>query len=196
MTYRQSCYRRRRSDVGSTDLETRLWLLGGAEWRAAGSPWPWAALMPFDLPGVLERAWEDIAEEVLSRWIEQAPGTRPRGWWLFASAEPYRRRLGGIGVPFVLSPAMAHQQRMHPLIGRVESGIPVYWHSLGQVRAGICEGPAPSPEAPPQFESEPAFLRRHKMLGQEEAACLRPGDYQPITIVINDSGVWVSHVRR
>jgi hypothetical protein len=68
----------------------------------------------------LAEDWEIVRDEILAEWLDEAPGTRPAGWWLFAAprwrppypdrcgtrlewylqkiAEP-RRRLGGIGTP-------------------------------------------------------------------------------------------------
>jgi hypothetical protein len=112
-----------------------------------------------------EDIWRTWGPSVLTRWIEERPGTRPSLWWKYQAPEP-RRRVGGIG-------------RTQWEAG--EDWLPLY----------VCGIPA-SRECwsftdlsdPPQFEAQAVYLKRHGLLAPSEAEALRdrPEAWEPETL--------------
>ena len=41
---------------------------------------------------ILSQAWKESGDEILTAWIEEHPGTRPFGWWLFVGVPTYGER--------------------------------------------------------------------------------------------------------
>jgi hypothetical protein len=126
------------------------WLLGGH-----GFAWEYLERRP------LRDVWAEHRETILKHHIRRRPGTRPLRWWEFDSPGP-RRRLGGIGTP------------LHGGAGFIapsEYGIPSDWC----VRGGyFTEGVPIDPVDPPAFESQAAYLARHKLFLPGERARVPP----------------------
>lgn len=105
--------------------------------------------------------WSAVREYVLEGWIMEHPCTRPFAWWQVEAPGP-RLRLGGTGTP--IDEHLAVQQRFR-------YGLPLCWASPATVstfRVGV----VPSPADPPVFESQAAYLARHRLLTVTERAHL------------------------
>lgn len=140
------------------------------------------------------KQWERIQDRVVDEWKVKRPGHRPRMWWTHNSAGP-RKRLGGTG------------DLMFKRGTSYERGIPEVWLSpfqacyfrgmavdvngqpLESVRLNApvfspeeFHGVPPDPADPPMYESEPAFLLRHKMLSDSERQLLTEYDFKPVPL--------------
>jgi hypothetical protein len=130
------------------------------KWLLGGRGGAWYYLQKRDLREV----WAEHREAIVQHHIRRRPGTRPFRWWEFDSPGP-RRKLGGIGTPL-------HEGS--GFITPLEFGIPSDWC----VRGGyFTEGVPIDPADPPAFESEAAFLARHKLFLPGERERLRPRDF-------------------
>ena len=152
--------------------------------------------------------WAEHGERVVSDYVEQYPGTRPRRWWQYEAprspigtypsryydgklSEP-RKRLGGVGTP------------MHECLSCVpcfEYGLPVIWltQDLASLYRGTAkdihgepifpeyfsrpfDGVAIDENDPPQYESQAAYLKRHGLFLIGEAKRLSKRDFEQETI--------------
>ncbi|GMR20201.1 MAG: hypothetical protein BMS9Abin36_0796 [Gammaproteobacteria bacterium] len=160
-------------------------------------------LIDFEYPTVRQEKcqaeWDKCKELILEEWTK--PGTRPQYWWIFdapkANLKTYtgkvltaaRKRLGGIGTPVYevlnITPSFRY-------------GVPTCWvdefqeeYYNGRARdvnddlietnykEGDFSGVAIDPDDPPVFESQAAYLKRHKLLSVEEKKDLTKSDYEP-----------------
>ncbi len=135
--------------------------------------------------------WRVLGLEIVESWSEEHPGTRPSCWWSWsAPAGQTRQRLGGTGTP------------KHEVLGyapRYEFGIPVLWterwevefyngraqdvhgHPIGtSYHSGDFAGVALSPDAPPIFEAQAAYLQRLNLLLPGEKRRLSAADFEPV----------------
>jgi hypothetical protein len=103
----------------------------------------------------LRARWFEHREMLLAHFIAANPGHRCAAWWKFESPE-CRRQVAGASVR---PPYAAMMQAF-------EFGLPQYYDDA----AGAL------------FESEPAFLRRHKLLDPVEQAKLTPQDFEPVKL--------------
>ncbi len=108
----------------------------------------------------LRADWFAARDEVLAGWVAEWPGTRPNAWWLFDAPEP-RAQIGGAAG--AIGPGAA-----------LVFGLPKYWALHW------------SPDDPPEFESEPTYLRRLGLLTAGEARRLTESDYEPVTFTLED----------
>jgi hypothetical protein len=129
------------------------WLLGGR----GGA---WSFLEKRDLRDV----WHEHAEAILAHHVKRRPGTRPARWWQFDAPEP-RRRLGGTGTPL-------HECSAY--VAPFTYGIPTAWRTHGDF---FTSGTPIDPTDLPAFESEAAYLARHKLFFPGERERLRPRDF-------------------
>ena len=158
-------------------------------------------------------AWGKVGERITADWIKRHPGTRPYGWWEFTGPrEPIgtrigwhndgqlpepRKRLNGTGTPAheVLAygpsycmgiPTMWVQQREVELYnGRTRDihGNRIEKWKGGYYKEGDFKGVAIDPDDPPVFESQAAYLDRHKLLTDDERDAL-PGDaFEPVRYI-------------
>lgn len=151
---------------------------------------------PVDNHAAAREPWEQHRHEILETWIRERPGTRPALWWEFDSPEKCRRRLGGIGTA-------AHEVLNY--VPSFEYGIPSRWvdawavsyyngrakdihgNRIGeQYHEGHFKGVSPDPSNPPLFESQAAYLKRHGLLAPEEGRRLKPRDFEPEIVEIED----------
>lgn len=95
-----------------------------------------------ELPGL----WESQRDEILAAWIRENPGTRPAAWWSFDAPGP-RRQIGG--GPTAFETGCPEWSR------RLRFGIPSVWTG-------------PQFDDPPRFETQGAYLTRHKLLAAGE----------------------------
>jgi hypothetical protein len=145
----------------------------------------------FESAEALAALWAEHGADEVEEYAADWPGTRPLRWWEYdaprgpdGKADP-RPRLGGIGtlrsdclayvpqtwcgrsVDFVTADDVAMYGGPIGLNGKprpaghVFAGVPIDWRD------------------PPRFESEAAYLRRHKLLLPGEAARLTESDYEP-----------------
>jgi hypothetical protein len=130
----------------------------------------------------LDRWLSEEIEIEVTELIKTRPGHRPPIWWQHRAPEP-RARLGGIG----------------DLLGDVygRGGYPRYrlglpdeeWITtkMQQQQAAIglrVHGTPVDLAFPPIYESEPAFLKRHRLLSASEARRLTPEDFEPEPIAV------------
>ena len=115
------------------------WLLGGH-----GFAWEYLERRP------LQEVWAEHRATIVEHHIRRRPGTRPFRWWQYDASEP-RRRLGGIGTPL---------HECSGFIAPFEYGIPSAWRLQGDY---FTEGVPISEIAPPAYESQAAYLARHKL---------------------------------
>ena len=111
---------------------------------------------------ILQRAWYDHKENILSDWISKRPGTRPSLWYQFTSP-----RQANMGTDFCL-----------------EGKLPAYRRVIqGEAFPTLCtwryKGIAMiHSDADILVESECSFLRRHTLLTTDEAKKLKPEDFE------------------
>ena len=153
------------------------------------------------LAGKRPDAWEQVSAAFLDAYIADNVGHRPWAWWALDAPET-RRRVGGIGTPQHECLAVAPSYRF---------GIPCAWLSdceaqyyrgeLGDIDGtrlhpeGLAEdfaGVDMNPADPPRYESEAAFLRRHKLLSSTERRRLRKTHYARETVIVASDHIWDS----
>jgi hypothetical protein len=93
--------------------------------------------------------WTEYRDELLAEYVSHFPGYRPPAWWRWDSPEP-RLRLGGIG-------EVIKDGEMH-------LGTPRNWASIDK-------------ENPPEYESQPQYLRRLGLFLQAEESRLVESDF-------------------
>lgn len=126
----------------------------------------------------LGEIWCRLASAIVAEFAEQHPGMRPAHWWAVDAPEP-RRRVGGVGTP-------QHERLATGL--SLTYGVPRYWISQGLLDTyrgiGTDLGvPAVDPSNPPMFESEGAYLKRHRLFLPGEARRLTRADYEPESLL-------------
>lgn len=156
-TNRKRVSRRRDADI---DPELMAWFMDAA---------PCPALVFFMQAGELEKAWDASRETVLDDWTQMHPGTRPTHWWLFDAPEQ-RQRIGGKGTP--THEALAHAPAF-------SLGIPADWVSDHWIVDRGVEAERFDPTDPPAYESQAAFLKRHKLFLSGEEKRLSADDFAP-----------------
>ena len=107
------------------------------------------------------KIWSEYRDDILDKWIEQRPGTRPRLWWRFDAPKDLelmqgtawqgvfpiaRRQLGGAGC--------AVWQRLD-YVPVFDKGIPAIWLDYNA-------------DDPPVYESEYVYLSRYGLLVNNE----------------------------
>ena len=105
--------------------------------------------------------WAAVGRTIVEEWRQDAPGSRPRCWWLLTAPEP-RRRLGGSGEP---------DPRLRPR-GQPDMryGVPTCWSAESD------------PADPPTFESQATYLQRLNLLLPNERERLTEDDFLPEAI--------------
>jgi hypothetical protein len=138
-----------RGPRGDIPLALWLWLVDDPGWH--------------DAEGVMvlyteDRAalWAGHRNVVLPRWIAAHRGSRPSGWWGFESPADPRRRTGGTGTTYPEERGWTQHYHL---------GLPTEWATL-------------DPRDPPCFESQAAYLRRHRLLTPEERTHLPASAYR------------------
>jgi hypothetical protein len=106
----------------------------------------------------LETIWQANRNDIVTAWINEAPGTRPHAWWTYDAPEP-RRRLRGTGSPISSATSL---------------GVPKYWSDEAIYGPGVIPV---DPGDPPRFESEATYLKRHGLLFPGEAKHLTKADF-------------------
>jgi hypothetical protein len=170
--------RRLRNPKGRRELRPGVWafLIGDPEWESKVSD-EWvayilkyqkhSALTDLEFPDL----WENNRDAVLAYYAEHYPGHRPPLWWDYSaprqaqcsgyrSLPDLRRHISGSGQP---EWEKYNYSRDHEL------GIPSKWIDV-------------DPDDPPFFESQPSYLKRHGLLGKDEAQRLRRSDFAPVPL--------------
>ncbi len=161
-TNRKRVSRRRESDI---DPELLAWFMGAA---------PRPAMVHFMQDGELQTAWDASSDAILSEWIQTRPGTRPSHWWLFDAPEQ-RQRIGGTGTP--CHEALAHAPAFN-------LGIPAAWVSDHWITDRDVKAERFDPSDPPAYESQAAFLKRHKLFLSGEERRLSADDFAPEVLAL------------
>ena len=162
------------------------------------------------------KVWDECGDHITTDWIKRRAGTRPFAWWVYSAprcpvgtwpgryydgklAEP-RKRLNGTGTPahevlaygpsFCMGiPTMWVTQRQADIYnGRTRDihGNQIEKWKGGHYKEGDFKGEAIDPDDPPVFESQAAYLDRHKLLSDDEREAL-PGDaFEPVLYVPAD----------
>jgi hypothetical protein len=105
--------------------------------------------------GLDRRARELIArygDAALAAFIAEYPGQRPAWWWRYQAPEKTRQRVGGTGTVYG---------------SQVAYGLPLIFAD------------DIDPEDGPQYEASAAYLKRHGLLTDAEAAGLVADDFAP-----------------
>ncbi|HWL93850.1 MAG TPA: hypothetical protein VNT79_09970, partial [Phycisphaerae bacterium] len=82
---RKNIVRKRRISANLTDDHAKILLTGRGDY--------FNEFGPLDAPetyAAKREAWECLRDELLPKWIEENPGSRPWAWWAFDA--PERRR--------------------------------------------------------------------------------------------------------
>jgi len=144
--------------------------LAAYRWLISGQQTSWSIL---HLPDAKSRKefWAIHRDMVVAWWIFRHPGTRPSMWWRMDAPGP-RRRVGGTGTP------------LHECSNSVASyqfGVPSAWRVRGR-NDYLNVGVPISPEHPPMYESEAAYLRRHNLFLAGERSRLQRQHYAPCVV--------------
>jgi hypothetical protein len=122
------------------------------------------------------RDWAAIREDFLADWIRERPGSRPHAWWAYDSPGP-RQRVGGVGD---MVPAYAIPENME--FGIFPRRSFVTEDHLSAI-APLGSKLVPFDENdPPRFESQAAYLKRHRLLVRGEEVRLTDADFEPEVI--------------
>ena len=128
--------------------------------------------------------WQRHGPALLDEWIAARPGSRPWAWWEVAAprwqpadqpasvrqitwldvCDP-RRRVSGTGVP---------SYEIGALLPRVPHGLP----------SRVVEVDSSDP---PTYESEAAYLERHRLFQSGERRRVRASAWEPVAIVDDDT---------
>jgi hypothetical protein len=133
-----------------------------------------------------------LREPILDEWIRRQPGTRPNFWWLQDAPEKCRRRLGGVGDPEHEHLNTVERYRHGLPTGFVTKWLEDYYNGRArdihgkrigtEYAEGHFAGRGLDPDDPPVYESEAAYLRRHRLLTPDEERRLKPRDFEPVTV--------------
>lgn len=131
--------------------------------------------------GDLRAKWAELGADLVAEHVKAHPGTRPWAWWeldapkpttrparepewVFARRVDGRRQVGGSGQPM--------HEKYRAYLPRYTFGIPTM---------ADCD-----PDDPPQFEAEASYLKRHNLLLPGEAQRLRPEDFEPEVLPVDN----------
>lgn len=161
----------------------------------------------------VQDAWLKVGEKITAAWINRHPGTRPYCWFEFTGPrEPIgtrigwhndgklsapRLRLGGVGTPanevlafnhsyrFEIPTEWVTQRQADTYNGRTRD---IHGNRIEKWKGGFYEegdfkGVAIDPSDPPVFESQAAYLDRHKLLTDDERECLPADAFEPVAYV-------------
>ena len=118
---------------------------------------------PFTKFTLKKSDWLKHRETVLDIWINEHPGTRPLYWWKYEAPEARRKQLKGNEK--IIYHALDHDSNY-----RYNKGISELWW-YGENVKHI-----------PVFESQVAYLKRHKLFMDGEAERLTKEDYKPESV--------------
>jgi len=107
----------------------------------------------------LQEAWQKACSGILKHCKQNTPGRRPWPWWLFDAPGP-RLKISGNGLP-------SHEKYPSVLLSYF-MGVPRYIDDF---------------EKNDQYESEPAFLKRHGLLSKSEELLLSEADFMSVSIL-------------
>lgn len=106
--------------------------------------------------------WIEHRETVLDIWIADNPGTRPLYWWKYEAPEARRKQLKG--TEKIVCHASDHDSNY-----RYNKGISeLWWYGDNLPENKI-----------PVFESQAAYLKRHKLFMDGEEGLLTDDNYHP-----------------
>lgn len=185
--------RTRRTRNRKPDIDPLLWAYLSDQPPPDGSK-SFASLWFDHDEATIERWWRQYSEEILARWAEEQPGTRPTQWWrhdaprwlptderdkgaCYVSTLPEpRRRLGGTGTPSheVLA-YVPHWPLGLPLTYVEKSDVEIYGRRF--------KGVPIDPDDPPTYEAQATYLERHELLLPGECERLADTDFEPEQVV-------------
>ncbi len=150
--------------------------------RAPIDPVMWAILSDTPLPAganpftlimggrdaTMRPLWGQYRASILAQWIESKPGTRPALWWKYDSPRASTARAGRF------AGTKTGERMPEPRQLLSGSGVPLHEATAyaPAYRYGIPNW-CGDPDAPPVFESQHAYLKRHGLL--------EPGERKPRT---------------
>ena len=163
----------------------------------------------------LREPWETYGGEIVERWVAEYPGTRPTSWWRFDAprwrpddpreSDAYyvrdellpqpRLRLGGTGTPkyevlanvpdfeFGIPASFVETWEVEYYNGRARD---IHGNPIGtEFSEGDFDGIAYDPEDPPMFESQAAYLDRHRLLTADERKALAQDAFDPEPVIFD-----------
>lgn len=160
---------REKADLNEDQVQ---WLFAGREAEFS--------LMDFEEEEDRRELWEAHCDDVIARWVESYPCTRPARWWEFSAPRWSRRfpgcfwdgklpdprqRIGGTGTPTF---------EVLNYVPAFRFGLPLSWITDGDVQyyGPDFRGKAIDRADPPLYESQAAYLRRHGILTPAEVKYL------------------------
>ena len=160
-----------------------------------------------------EELWSRHRDVILSAWVAAHPGTRPAAWWQFdaprATSLPGRaasavasgrvpaprRRRGGVGTPNHEVLNFAPELPCGIAVSYVDAWDVAFYNGRAKdvdgnpigtkYSAGDFIAEAFDPDDPPRFESEAAYLERHRLFAPGEHDRL-PADAFDETVVVDE----------
>ena len=112
--------------------------------------------------------WNEHRETILASWVLTNPGTRPSMWWRYdaprASAATAGKFAGTPTGERMIEPRALLTGEGKPLHEASNHG-PAYWYGIPTWCGSL--------DAPPTFETQHAYLKRHGLL--------QPGEHKPRT---------------
>jgi hypothetical protein len=148
-------------------------------------------LVPYSIPDELAALWAAHSERIVAEHVTIYPGTRPARWWRYEALGP-RQRLGGIGTP--ASDVLAYKPTYALGLPAVwittwdvkyygGTAVDVHGAPIGSLYPSVFKGVAIDSDAPPMFESQAAYLKRHGLFLAGEQRRLKNTDYEPELII-------------
>ena len=153
-----------------------------------------------------QEAWLKHKDFVLEEWIREYPGTRPKAWWMYEAAKQPkgtypdcyydglwpipRKRLGGTGSIFNdhdcsssygIPSDWVTEWQVEYYNGRAKDNDGNFlergaWYDYND---GDFKKVAVDPNDPPVYESQAAYLKRHKLFMDGEEERLTQKDFKP-----------------
>lgn len=136
----------------------------------------------------LSALWHLYAEEIISAWVKNKPGSRPSLWWRYEAPRQKkgiftgcffdgklpleRKRVGGVGT--VAWKELNYAPSYY-------KGVPTRWYALDENNL-------------PVFQAEADYLREHGLFLEGEADRLKAEDFDPLPLnVITKYDIVMSH---
>jgi len=118
----------------------------------------------------MRAAWKEHRAEILAEYVSANPGRRPWAFWQFDAPEP-RRQVGG---PTECSGCHMVDD------GAFFFGLPQHWTGPADFPAFLA--PLMPDKDVPLYESQAAYLKRHKLLSDAESEELNHGAFRPVRV--------------
>src|SRR5262249_48360651 len=123
--------------------------------------------------------WRSVEDRIVGEWVQTRPGHRPLAWWLWSSPT-IRKPLGGTGRAYLITADRVPP--FHHFYMRRSKSLPWFYYDARFGIPSCWELDSLDPSDPPVFESEPEYLRHHKLLFKGEKPA--PEAFEPVSLTI------------